>query len=80
MFRNVKEGDRISQLGTNGSTLVSKILKDAGLTLAEKERTIVAEHRDSGEVIWVAGLKRSQHWLVERESEEFYKYEIITQK
>ena len=80
LFRNVKEGDRISQLGTNGSTLVSKILKDAGLTLAEKERTVVAEHRDSGEVIWVAGLKRSRHWLITEDSEEFYKYEIITQK
>lgn len=77
LFRGVNKGDRIRPLGATGSTLVSKIMKDAKLTLAEKERVVVAVHRDTGEVIWVEGLKRSRHYLVDEDSEEFYCY-IIT--
>lgn len=77
LFRGVIKGDRIEPLGATGSTLVSKIMKDAKLTLADKEQVVVAVHRDTGEVIWVEGLKRSRLYLVDNNSEEFYCYIIM---
>lgn len=74
VFRHPRTGDRIRPLGMSGSTLVSKILKDARLSLAEKERTIVAEDVGSGEIIWISGLKRSRIHLIEPESVETHRY------
>lgn len=74
LFRSVNKGDRILPLGPTGSTLVSKIMKDAKLTLAQKELVMVGVHRDTGELIWIEGLKRSRHYLVDENSEEFYCY------
>ena len=74
VFRHPRTGDRIRPLGMSGSTLVSKILKDARPSLAEKERAIVAEVAGSGEIIWISGLKRSRIHLIEPESAEAHLY------
>lgn len=76
VFRHPRRGDRIRPLGMSGSTAVSKILKDARLSRAQKEAAVVAEHRDSGEIIWIDGLKRSRIGLVDPASAEAHLYTI----
>jgi tRNA(Ile)-lysidine synthase len=61
-------GDRIKPLGMTGTQLVSDIIKDAKLTTDQKERIRVAVDKNSGEILWVEGLKRSRLRLVEQGS------------
>lgn len=75
-FRYAAEGDKISPLGMSGQTKVSKIHKDAHLDKIERANSVVAIHRDSGELIWVDGLKRSRHHLVDKEDSQAYCYKI----
>ena len=63
-IRKVKNGDRIRPLGMNGSQLVSDIIKDAKLNNINKQNTWILEEKNSGEVIWNIGLKRSRYCLV----------------
>ncbi len=57
IIRPYKEGDRI--LKSRGeSALVSKLMKDAKYTRAQKESTPVVTDRE-GNILWVAGLRRS---------------------
>lgn len=64
IFRHIRKGDRIKPLGMTGSMPVSKILKDAGLSEAEKRNVIIAEEKESHQIIWVSELKRSRLYLV----------------
>lgn len=73
-FRHVKNGDRIKPLGMKGSVLVSKILKDAKLSYLEKIGTIIAEEKETKEIIWVKGLKRSRKFLVSEDNNNIYLY------
>lgn len=63
ILRHPRQGDRISPLGMNGSMPVSKVMKDAGYSDLEKRRQWLLEHRESGEILWLPGLKRSRHHL-----------------
>lgn len=76
-FRQAKPGDRILPLGMKGSTLVSKVLKDAKLTQAEKEKIMVATDKSSEVIVWIEGLKRSGDHLVAKDSLRFYRYRRI---
>ncbi|MDE6006155.1 MAG: tRNA lysidine(34) synthetase TilS [Muribaculaceae bacterium] len=75
-FRFPREGDRISPLGMPGSTLVSKVMKDNKLSTAQKEKTVIAVEKSSGEIIWIKGIKRSRLFLIERSSDPVYRYRI----
>lgn len=75
-FRTASEGDRIRPLGMSGSTLLSKIMKDARLSAAEKRRVAVAVRKDNGEIIWAQGIKRSRYDLVTQECCKAYKYDV----
>lgn len=75
-FRSASEGDRIRPLGMSGSTLLSKIMKDARLSAAEKRRVAVAVRKDNGEIIWAQGIKRSRYDLVTQECCKAYKYDV----
>ena len=79
MLRHVHVGDRIKALGMSGSTLVSKIMKDAKLTRAQKLDVRVVVHIDSGEIIWVQGLKRSSLFLADKTSAALYRYKLRKQ-
>lgn len=74
IFRHPSTGDRILPLGMPGSTLLSKIMKDAGLSQFEKEKVIVAEEKSSGIIIWVCGLKRSRLRLVSETAPKAFRY------
>lgn len=75
-FRTASEGDRIRPLGMSGSTLLSKIMKDARLSAAEKRRVAVAVRKENGEIIWAQGIKRSRYDLVTQECCKAYKYDV----
>lgn len=76
VVRHTQVGDRIKALGMSGSTLVSKIMKDAKLTRAQKQDVRVMVHRQSGEILWVEGLKRSRLFLADKTLHVLYRYQL----
>lgn len=64
-LRRRRPGDRIAPLGMKGTSLVSDIVKDAHLDATATARVTVLEHRATGEIIWVPGLKRSRRRLID---------------
>lgn len=72
-FRHPKIGDRIYPLGMKGSSLVSDVFKDAKLTTKQRRDYWLMEEISTGEIIWLPGLKRSRHSLVDFSASEVYK-------
>lgn len=73
-FRLRRDGDRMWPLGMKGSRLVSDIVSDAKLPVCRKRNIIVAEKVDSGEILWVEGLKRSKIDLITDRNNFIYKF------
>lgn len=73
-FRTPLKGDRINPFGMSGSSSVSKIMKDNKLTYSGKESVIIAAERQKGEIIWIKGLKRSRHYLIQPGIKGAYRY------
>jgi len=67
-LRTRRAGDRIRPLGMKGSRLVSDVVSDARLSAADKRDIVVAEEEETGEILWVEGLKRSRKCLVTPEN------------
>lgn len=72
-FRRFRAGDRMKPLGMKGSKLVSDIIKDAGLSPEEKENLVIVQNIESGEILWVEGLRRSRIDLIEDDGKAFYR-------
>ena len=72
-LRRPETGDRMSPLGMKGSRLVSDIISDARLDSLRKENIRVLVRRSDGEIVWVTGLKRSRHDLVDPDADLVYK-------
>lgn len=62
----------ISPIGMRGSQKVWKVLKDAGISVPEREKFAVLIEKESGEPIWLPGVKRSRHHLLTGNETEFY--------
>jgi tRNA(Ile)-lysidine synthase len=75
IWRHPKAGDRIRPIGMSGSSLISDIMKDAKLTTLEKQNILVAESKQTGEIIWLEGLKRSRIDAVSETASECYAIE-----
>lgn len=58
------KGIRIEPLGMRGSQDIMKVLRDAGLTAEARKAFPVLVAADSGEAIWLPGLRRSRHHLI----------------
>lgn len=58
-FRHPLPGDRMSMLGRRGTSLLSDIFKDRGLTLRQRSEVWVAVRKNTGEIVWCEGVKRS---------------------
>lgn len=76
-FRRWRKGDRISPLGMQGSRLVSDILCEGKLTSADKQTRLVCVDKESGQLLWVQGLKRSRHALIRPTDTTVYRYKLI---
>lgn len=64
VVRHYREGDRMQPLGMKGSRKLSDIMKEGGVTPSRRRKVWVAEHKESGEVEWAEGLRRSRHHLL----------------
>lgn len=76
-FRHYREGDRMAPLGLAGTTLISKIFKDAKLSQEEKETRWLATDLDTGEILWVEGLKRSRFKPITSQTEKCTRYTLV---
>lgn len=76
-FRNYHNGDRIKPLGMTGSTLVSKILKDTKLSAIQKANIKIAIDKQSGELLWIEGLKRARIKLATDKISRVWRYRKI---
>ncbi len=68
-LRTRKKGDRMKPMGMNGSRLVSDIISDSGMTAFEKRDLTVAQHIETGEILWVEKLRRSRLFLISPQDE-----------
>lgn len=78
-LRLPQTGDRIAPLGMKGTRLVSDIISEAHLYSSTKEAIRVLVRIADNEIIWVTGLKRSRHDLVDPDTEYAFKA-IFTQE
>lgn len=75
-LRRPVAGDRIKPLGMSGSSLVSDVLKDAGLNPVEKSRQLLLEDSVTGEIIWIPGIKRSRLHLITPDCTQVYHWSM----
>ncbi len=75
IIRKPKIGDRVEPLGMRGTRLVSDIISDAKLDSRAKAQIRVLARKRDGQIIWVTGLKRSRHDLLNEDAEICYKVE-----
>lgn len=64
VLRRFREGDRMQPLGMRGSRKLSDIMKEGGVTPSRRREVWVVEYKESGEVEWAEGLRRSRNHLV----------------
>lgn len=72
-LRRPLTGDRMAPLGMKGTRLVSDIISDCRLDSASKDRIRVLVRRSDDKIIWVTGLKRSRHDLVNEDAHRVYR-------
>lgn len=62
--RYVREGDRMASMGMRGTKLVSDLLREGGVD-AVRRHAFVAVVDDRDRIIWLPGVKRSRHLLID---------------
>lgn len=67
---------RIKTLGLQGSQNVMKVLKDAGVPAFKRRCYPILSDKETGETIWIPGIKRSRLHLVSEESQEIHHCQI----
>lgn len=75
-LRYWRHGDKIQPFGMNGSKLVSDILSNAKVPLSQKSTIPIVVKDDT--IIWVVGLRRSNHFTVKASSEHIVKITITS--
>lgn len=63
-WTNAGKEMKIKTLGLKGRQSVWKVLKDAGISLKDRERFPVLVETETGEPVWLPGIKRSGLYLV----------------
>lgn len=70
-LRPWRAGDRIKPFGMKGSRLVSDILTDAKVSLADKAQVQVLTR--NGEILWIPGFRASCHFPVKPTDTHYYR-------
>ncbi len=73
-LRHWQQGDRIKPFGMKGSRLVSDIMNDAKIGIAQKKRTWILAK--GAEILWVEGLRRGSAYPVHPKSAEIVRVHI----
>lgn len=74
-IRRPQTGDRIAPLGMKGTRLVSDIISESKLDSKAKSQIRVLVRISDGKIIWVSGLKRSRHDLIQPDAKFCFKLE-----
>lgn len=75
-LRFPENGDRIKSVGMRGSQLISDVIKDAKLSLKDKNK--VALLIDDNEIHWCVGLKVGRAAIANSDSQQIVKLSITT--
>jgi tRNA(Ile)-lysidine synthase len=73
--RSRQPGDRLEPLGLDGSTKLKDLFINRKITLAERERQPVIE--DGEEILWLPGIRRSRHALVDENTAVYLYIKLI---
>lgn len=71
-WRRITREMKMKSLGMRGSQQIWKILKDSGLSPAQREKTEVLVDKETGEPVWLPGLKRSRLHLIADTAQAIY--------
>lgn len=75
-WRRTSPGDRIRLFSADAekkrSKLVSDVMREAGLTLSQRESFPLLINKNSGEIIWIPGIRRAGYDLISPESREIF--------
>lgn len=74
-WRRWRPGDKLVPLGMTGEKKVSDLLTDARIPLPEKDTTTVIE--SGGEIVWVAGVRISERFKVDKNTRKVLIIEIV---
>ena len=74
-IRHWKAGDRFRPLGMRGSKLVSDLLTDRRVSLADKAKVRVLT--SGGEIVWVLGYRLAEPYKVKKETKNILQIQII---
>lgn len=74
-LRRTRSNDRMQPFGMRGTKLVSDILADKKLTAAQRRGALVLTA--DGEIIWVAGVRRSAHYAVTDKSRAVWQIRML---
>ena len=70
--RMPRQGDRMAPLGMRGTRLVSDVLKESGLDSRRRREVPVVVRRTDGEILWIPGVKRSRHDIIDSSAHEVH--------
>jgi tRNA(Ile)-lysidine synthase len=71
-----KTGEKITSLGMRGKQLVSKVLKDAGVSQAERKSYPVVRYK--GDILWVPGIKIAKGPLAQKTSASIIRVTVFS--
>jgi len=74
-LRFPENGDRIKALGMNGSQLISDIIKDAKLSIEEKNKVVLLV--DDSDIHWCIGLKVGRIGVASNKSQGILKLSVV---
>ncbi|UJF36491.1 tRNA lysidine(34) synthetase TilS [Paenibacillus hexagrammi] len=75
-IRSRAAGDRLEPFGLNGSKKVKDMFIDAKLPPSNRDRIPLLVDA-SGQILWIAGFRRSQHALVREHSERVLHVKLL---
>lgn len=76
MIRQPQEGEKMQPFGLKGNKKISDLLVDHKVDRFSKERTFVLCN-EQGEILWLAGIRKSELTRVEGRGGEFIRIEIV---
>lgn len=75
-WRKADRKMKIKSLGINGTQSVWKLLKDAGIPAVKRDRYPVLTDKETGDVIWIPGIRRARLQLVTKNDTRIYKVNL----